>query len=241
MLGTGFGRTGTLSLKHALDRLGLGPTYHMQEAIKRPSHLRAWRDHGRGHAVDWDRLLDGFRSTVDYPACLIWRDLLALHPEARVVHTVRDPERWWTSARDTIYLGRTMFPGWARAVLPPASHYLEVTDRLIWDGSFSGRFLDRDHAIEVFERHTAEVVAGVPADRLLVFEVAQGWEPLCSFLGVDVPDVPFPRVNDSAWMRRRINAVRIGTRALPPAVAAGATAMAIRRRTKRATAGSPPA
>lgn len=232
VLGTGFGRTGTLSLKHALDHLGLGPTYHMQEALKRPSHLRAWRDHSRGRTVDWDRLLVGFPSTVDYPACLVWRELLALHPEARVVHTVRDPERWWTSARDTIHGARTMFPRWVRALLPLAADYVEVTDRLVWDGLFSGRFLDRDHAIEVFERHTAEVVAGVPADRLLVFDVAQGWEPLCAFLDVDVPDVPFPRVNDAASIRRKITAVRVGTRVLPP-LAAGAAAVALRRRTRR--------
>jgi hypothetical protein len=228
VVGTGFGRTGTLSLKRALERLGFGPTYHMDEVLRRPAHLGAWVSYARGEPVDLGALLGGFRSTVDYPACIAWRSLVDLHPAAKVVHTVRDPEAWYASTRATLWGGRTMLPFWLRALIRPAGDYAELNERLLWQGIFGGRFLDRDHAIRVFEQHTASVVAGLDPERLLVFDVAEGWEPLCAFLGVPVPDEPFPHVNDTAWMRRRITAVRVGTRALP-AVAAGA-AVAARHR-----------
>jgi hypothetical protein len=228
VVGTGFGRTGTLSLKQALDRLGFGPTYHMDEVLRRPSHLRGWVRYARTGTADWDLLLGGFRSTVDFPACVAWRELVELHPGAKVVHTVRDAERWWTSTRSTIYRGRSMLPHWLRGLVGPAGDYAELNERLVWQGTFGGRFLDRDHAIAVFRRHTAAVVAGLDPERLLVFDVAEGWGPLCAFLGVPVPDEPFPHVNDAAWMARRITAVEVATRALP-VVALGALVWVSRR------------
>lgn len=225
VVGTGFGRTGTLSLKRALDRLGFGPTYHMQEVLRRPSHLRAWVAYARTGTADWSSLLGGFRSTVDYPACLAWRELTELHPGAKVVHTVRDAEAWWESTRSTIYGGRTMLPHWLRGLVRPLGDYAELNERLLWQGAFGGRFLDRDQAIAVYRRHTTEVVTGLDPERVLVFEVAQGWEPLCAFLGVPVPDEPFPHVNDAAWMRRRITAVRVGTRVLPGVILAALVAL----------------
>lgn len=228
VVGTGFGRTGTLSLKQALDRLGFGPTYHMDEVLRRPSHLRAWVRYARTGTADWDLLLGGFRSTVDFPACVAWRELVELHPGAKVVHTVRDAERWWASTRSTIYRGRSMLPHWLRGLVGPAGDYAELNERLVWQGTFGGRFLDRDHAIAVFRRHTAAVVAGLDPERLLVFDVAEGWGPLCAFLGVPVPDEPFPHVNDAAWMARRITAVEVATRALP-VVALGALVWVSRR------------
>jgi hypothetical protein len=224
VVGTGFGRTGTLSLKLALERLGFGPTYHMQEAMRRSSHLRAWCTYARTGAMDWDDLLDGFRSTVDYPTCLAWRELVDRNPEAKVIHTVRDAEVWWESTATTIYQGRTVLPHWFRGLYGPAGDSFEVGDRLIWQGLFGGRFEDRDHAIAVYRRHTAEVATGLDPERLLVFEVSQGWEPLCGFLGVAVPDEPFPHANDASSIRRRLTAVRYTTRALP---VVGLTAAAV--------------
>jgi hypothetical protein len=232
VVGTGFGRTGTLSLKQALDRLGFGPTYHMQEVLERPSHLRAWVAWARGGPLD-PALFDGFRATVDYPACLAWRELVDRHPEAKVVHTVRDADAWWESTRTTIYQGRTMLPGWLRGLVGPAGDYVELNERLLWQGVFRGRFLDREYATAVYRRHTETVVEGLDPERLLVFSVADGWEPLCAFLGVPVPDEPFPHVNDAAWMRRRITAVRIGTRALPAVLAGAALLGRWRRRRGR--------
>lgn len=234
VIGAGFGRTGTLSLKRALEDLGFGPTYHMEEVVRRPSHIRAWLAYARTGHVDWDGLFARFGSGVDFPVSCVWDELASTYPEAKVVLTVRDPERWWTSTASTIYGFRTVFPAWLLRAVPLVHDWLEMTDRLVWDGLFDGRFAQRDHAIAVFERHIEHVRATCPPDRLLVFDVADGWEPLCAFLGVPVPSHPFPRLNDATVIRRRIAALRWGTRAAPAVVAVGAVAMATRSRRRGA-------
>jgi len=133
---------------------------------------------------------------------------------------------------NTVYPARTMLPAWIPRIFRPTREYLEMTDILIWDGIFGERFQDRDHAIEVFRRHVEEVTASLPPDRLLVFDVAEGWEPLCAFLGVPVPNHPFPRLNDTAKMRRWIGSTRVLTRVGPPVVA-GAAALGTWRLTGR--------
>lgn len=215
VIGAGFGRTGTLSLKHALDELGLGPTYHMEEVFKHPSHIAKWCDYASRGAADWDDLFDQYSSGVDFPVSCAWRELVASYPGAKVVLTVRDPDSWWMSTMSTIYRGRDMFPAWMRRLVPLTGRYVDMNELLVWDRIFGGRFPDRDHAIAVFEQHTQDVRAEIPPERLLVFNVAEGWGPLCEFLEVAEPSRPFPRLNDAASMRRRITAVRVGSRALP--------------------------
>ena len=235
VIGAGFGRTGTLSLKHALDELGLGPTYHMQEVMKRAAHVDGWLRYARTGRAKWDDMFSDFGSAVDFPVSCAWEELAAHYPDAKIVLTVRDPQAWWTSTETTIYRTRTMFPSWLMRVAPITARWLEMVDRLVWDGIFDGRFADRDHAVAVFERHVADVKAMCPPDRLLVFDVAQGWEPLCSFLDVPIPDRPFPRLNDAKGMRRRFAAVRWGTRAVPVVAAASLVAL-VRRRSRGAGA-----
>jgi hypothetical protein len=145
-----------------------------------------------------------------------------------VVLSVRDPGKWWDSMNATVYPARTMLPAWAARVLRPTREYLELTDRLIWDGLFDERFEDRDHAIGVFEDHIAEVKASLPPERVLVFDVAEGWGPLCGFLGVPRPPQPFPRLNDTAKMQRWISTTRVATR-VGPALAVGAAAYGVAR------------
>lgn len=233
VIGAGFGRTGTLSLKRALDELGFGPTYHMDEVVRRPSHVASWLRYARTGEVDWDGIFSGFGSGVDFPVSCVWKELAAHYPDAKIVLTVRDPRAWWTSTRTTIYPTRTMFPRWLQRLVPLTARWLEMVDRLVWDGIFEGRFTDRDHAIRVFERHVADVEATCPPERLLVFDVAAGWEPLCAFLDVPVPDRPFPRLNEARTMRRRFSAIRYGTRMVPVAGAAVVAALARRRSATR--------
>lgn len=235
VIGAGFGRTGTLSLKQALDELGLGPTYHMEEVFRHPSHVDRWLDYARSSRVDWDALFAGYSSVVDFPASCAWEELAAVYPAAKVVLTTRDPGQWWTSTASTIYPSRTMFPGWLQRLVPFTRRWLEMTDRLIWTGIFDVRFEDRDHAEQVFEHHTEEVLARCDPERLLVFDVSEGWEPLCGFLDVPVPTREFPHVNDSASLRRRFAAIRWGTR-LAPLAALGIGAGVARRRANRARA-----
>jgi hypothetical protein len=218
VIGAGFGRTGTLSLKHALEDLGFGPTYHMREVMQRPSHITRWHAFAVAGAMDWEALFDRYRSCVDFPTTCAWRDLTDHYPNAKVVLTTRDPTQWWNSTATTIYpLSRTAFPRWLRRLAPPVDHFVDMVERLVWDGIFAGRFEDRDYAIGVFERHVATVQAEVPASKLLVFDVREGWAPLCDFLGVPQPASPFPHLNDAAAIRRLMTGIRIGTRVLPAA------------------------
>lgn len=228
VIGTGFGRTGTLSTKKALERIGFGPCHHMEEAIRHPSQFQHLAAHLRGEAVDWSQAFAGYRAQVDFPGACIWRELLATFPDAKVLHTVRDPERWYESTLDTIYPARTMIAPWARRALPFIDRAFVINEAMIWNGLFEGRFEDRRRAIEIYEARTAEVIDAVPPERLLVFDVAQGWEPLCRFLDVPVPTEPFPHVNDRAALGRRFAALRGLTHGAPWVAAAGSVAVAAR-------------
>jgi hypothetical protein len=204
VIGVGLGRTGTLSLKAALERLGLGPCYHMMEVFEHPDHVPLWTAAARGEAVDWDALFDGYQATTDWPACTFWRSLIAAYPSARVLLSVRDPGRWYDSMRNTIFeVFQREFPG-PEGLPPGLGEYRDMVQAVVWQGTFGGRFEDRDHAIEVFRRHTEEVTRALPPERLLVYELGQGWEPLCAFLDVPVPDEPFPHLNDSASFHARV-------------------------------------
>ena len=206
-----------MSLKTALETLGFGPCYHMIEVFEHPEHVGFWEAAWRGGPVDWEALLGGYGATVDWPACTFYGELLERYPDAKVLLSVRDPERWYESTRNTIYeiskitagsrLSRAVF-AFVGLFVPGVFVIGRMGHEIIWQGTFGGRFEDKAHAIEVFERHNAEVRQRVPPDKLLVYEVKQGWGPLCDFLGVERPDVPFPHLNDTAQMRRRVLLVR---------------------------------
>jgi hypothetical protein len=156
-------------------------------------------------SADWDRIFAGYESTVGSPGAAFWREIVDSHPAAKVILTVRDPRGWYDSAARTI--SKALAPPipvrlltWRR---PRGRDFLDEIQRLARDREGGGHFADRDQAIAVFERHTAAVRASVPADRLLVLDVREGWAPLCSFLGVPEPPEPFPRENDRATFRRR--------------------------------------
>jgi hypothetical protein len=200
VIGVGFGRTGTLSLKSALEHLGFGPCHHMVELIENAGQVALWRRLADGETPDWDAVYRGYRSTADWPGVRFWRQITGHFPQAKVVLTVRDPRRWYESAAQSIYLAAS---GPAPAD-PVVARMREVIRDLLWDGEFGGRFDDMDHAIEVFNEHNEAVRREISPDRLLVFEVGQGWEPLCAFLGAPVPYEPFPRTNDRQEFAERL-------------------------------------
>jgi hypothetical protein len=188
VIGSGFGRTGTLSLKLALEQLGFGPTYHMVEVFKNPAAPQWWVDAADGHP-DWAKIYEGYSSTVDWPNATFYAELAAAYPDARVIHTERDAEAWFKSTQATIFADRTSADA--------DSVFVQMFDKVIRQRLFDGEMHDHDHVIDVYRRHNAAVRATIPAERLLVYEVAQGWEPLCAFLGVAVPDAPMPKVNST--------------------------------------------
>lgn len=209
VIGAGFGRTGTASLKAALEHLGFGPTYHMFEVLAKPTRMADWARALDGEPVDWQQVFHGYPSTVDWPGVAFWQELCAACPDAKVILTVRDPQRWYDSVYNTIYQLAQSEEGFDND-LEGDSYLLPTIRRMIWDGTFDGRFEEREHAIEVFERHNQQVRDTVSAERLLVYQVGQGWEPLCEFLGVDVPEEAFPHVNDTGSLPEMVSAIRNG-------------------------------
>jgi Sulfotransferase domain len=204
VINAGLGRTGTHSLKAAFWILGLGPCYSAEMMWSEPGHAETWRRACDGEQVDWPALFAGYRSGLDWPVCAFWRELTTTFPDMRVLLSLRDPEQWFVSFRSTVHAALTTPMPKASvlrqmrqrgAVIPVFQRLPELGARVITRG-MTETLDSREEMIAAFERHNAAVRAEVPADRLLVWEVSDGWEPLCAFLGVPVPNEPFPKVND---------------------------------------------
>ena len=208
VIGAGFGRTGTLSLKTALEQLGFGKCHHMKEVMPNGRQLNFWHDVSHGKEVDWGDVFEGFESCVDWPSCTFFEELHQRYPHSLVILSTRDPERWYQSARETIYPASTEIPGWLQWLFPRLRKLVEMIDALIWRGTFDGSFEDREHAIAIFESNIERAKSVIPADRLLVFQAADGWAPICEFLDVPVPKGPYPHVNEAAEIKRMVRVLR---------------------------------
>lgn len=206
IIGAGFGRTGTLSLRIALERLGFEPCYHMLEVAETPGHAEWWLEVVQGKTARWEEIFAPYAATVDVPGCLFFKELVAAYPDARVILTLRDPARWYDSMISTVYQTALM-PPWMK-YFPRVGPFLRLANAMIWDGFFNGRFTDRADAIQRFNEHNRTVQQTVPSDKLLVFRVEDGWEPLCGFLGAPVPDGPFPHANDRVEVKKRMRLMR---------------------------------
>jgi hypothetical protein len=195
VIGAGFGRTGTLSLKMALEQIGFGPCYHMVEVLKNPAAPAYWVAAADRQPVDWEQVFDGYSATVDWPSASFYRELAEAYPDAKVILTERDPEAWFASTQATIfsrpYDGDDPFSRMARKVISDL---------------FPKGIKDKDSVIEVYNRHNETVRRVIPAERLLVYELSQGWEPLCAFLGAPVPAEPLPKVNSTEDFLRELPA-----------------------------------
>jgi hypothetical protein len=211
LIGAGLPRTGTLSQKVALEMIGLGPCYHMVNVLSDLPQADLWLEALDGSA-QWDRIFGGFESTVDWPGGFFYRELIEVYPDARVLLSVRDPESWERSMRDTVWAVRhgesllRLLSSAQAHVFGPWDAYLRMVDGMLWKdrGTFAGANAEPSQMIERMLKHHDEVQRTVPADRLLVWSVADGWEPLCEFLEVPVPDAPFPRVNDTRTFIDRV-------------------------------------
>lgn len=225
IIGAGFGRTGTMSLMTALNELGF-PCYHMIEVIGNKdnrSHLDFWRKVANapaGAQQDWEQVFAHYKAAVDNPACCVWRELAQAYPDAKIILTLhpRGADAWYDSTIDTIYSSNKMWQFKLLEIFTPFGRkFGDMSSKLIWGRSHRNTMEDRQAAIQRYEEHAKEVQAELPPERLLVFSVDQGWEPLCRFLGLPVPATPFPDVNDRAsikksfaMVRRAVNGVLIG-------------------------------
>lgn len=195
LVGAGFGRTGTNSLKLALERLGFGPCHHMFEVMEHATQLPFWQALARGETPDWNDVFADYGSCVDWPSARYWREISDHFPAAKVLLSVRPEDAWFDSVQATIYPSmrdrHETEPGYVRDVT-------DMAHQLIVKQLFNDRLDDRDHAVAVFRAHVADVQATIDPNRLLIFDVAEGWGPLCDFLGVSVPGTPFPHANSTA-------------------------------------------
>ncbi|MDJ0778199.1 MAG: sulfotransferase [Gammaproteobacteria bacterium] len=192
VIGSGFGRTGTMTTKQALEILGYGPCHHMVEIIENPHQLVHWKALAAGATVDWSAAYAGYSSQVDWPGASVWEQTAAAFPGAKVIHTERPEDAWWNSFNGTI--GK-FFAVFRDLELPPhIMDQFDTMEKLIIHGTF-GDFRDRDSALAAYRANNRRVREVIPPERLLVFHVADGWDPLCEFLGVPVPAEPFPHSN----------------------------------------------
>ena len=197
VVGSGLGRTGTKSMQTALNMLGVGPCHHMVEVFAHPESMQWWIDASEGRP-NWDLIFKDYQSMVDYPGAAFWKQLADHYPDAKVLHTVRDPDKWFDSTQATIFAPQ------AQARTDGES----VRERFFasFMGPMRGHLDDRAFMTDHFRKHTEAVKAAIPAERLLVFEVGEGWDRLCKFLGVPVPAEPYPSENSTAEFQARVKA-----------------------------------
>ncbi len=193
LIGAGVGRTGTLSLRTALETLLGEPCYHMFEVRQHPEHIPLWHAAARGEAVDWRALLDPYGAAVDWPASAFWPEIAAAFPDAVILLSSRDAEGWWKSASNTIF----------EALQGVNGPWRDMIDAM-FAARFTARIDDKAQAIAAFEAHNRAVREGAPAARLVEWQAADGWGPLCAALGLPIPDLPFPHVNSTEDFRAKV-------------------------------------
>ena len=214
VIGTGLGRTGTKSLKFALDQLYEGQCFHMMELLQHPKRVNLLKKGQRKGQIDWDAFFEGYTATVDYPTALFYEDLLKKYPNAKFIHTLRDSESWYASVRETIYRGkpknakdifRMIYNMIRSADFRRVAPVFQYSDQLIWNGQFQSKFEEKAVAIKIYEAHLEKVKATIPAEQLLLYNIKDGWQPLCDFLNLPIPTTPFPNSNNKKEFNRKMD------------------------------------
>ncbi len=211
VIGAGMPRTGTLTQKMALEMLGLGPCYHMVDVLADLDQAALWQRALDGQAP-WQEIFANFNSTVDWPGGYFYKELADYYPEAKVLLSVREPDVWESSMRQTVWAVRhgesliRLLSSAQAHVNPQWQGFLDMIDRLVWEGkgTFASGHETRQQMIDAMLRHNEAVKEAIPAERLLVWSVTEGWEPLCEFLELPVPEVPLPHINDRKEFLNRV-------------------------------------
>jgi hypothetical protein len=204
IIGAGFPRTGTNTLRESLQQLGYVKTYHMKDLLVHPENLQYWQKLKETGTTDWEELYNGYEATVDFPCYPWYKEHMKRYPDAKVILTVRPFEKWHESVYSTIWQAQNpteeqrlemQVKVAANPRLLSVIKCVEFAKQTIMEEHFQNRFLDKEFAEKIFHQHNEEVKAYVPAEKLLVFDVSDGWEPLCKFLGKPIPEEPLPHTN----------------------------------------------
>ena len=218
VIGTGLGRTGTYSLKLAIEQLGVGKCYHMVELFQQPERLKYFKKAEKGEKVNWNELFDGYKAAVDYPVARYYKQITEFYPEAKVIHTLRDPEEWYESASATIFWASNPY---SLRILKLAVHLpfssearrripVLMYNRKLSELEFGKDLENKEKVIKRYNKHYEEVIKTIPDDRLLLFDPKSGWEPLCRFLKLPVPLIPYPKSNTRKEFLDRVNIIGKG-------------------------------
>ena len=214
VIGAGGPRTGTASLKDALEILGFGKCYHMQYLFNHPDEVKYWHELYDTGTVDFDSMFDGFQSTVDFPGCFVYKVLLDKYPDAKVILNERDAEEWYESALNTVFSATPQTLGQKLTMMKKmilSSRFRKLAKsfmlvrKYLWDGQYRGQFKDKNLAIQIYNDFNEEVKNQVPKDQLLVYKITDGWAPLCEFLGVPIPNEVFPNKNKRKEFKEQIS------------------------------------
>ena len=218
VIGTGLGRTGTYSLKLAIEQLGVGKCYHMVELFQQPERLKYFKKAEKGEKVNWNELFDGYKAAVDYPVARYYKQITEFYPEAKVIHTLREPEEWYESASATIFWASKPY---SLRILKLAVHLpfssearrripVLMYNRKLSELEFGKDLENKEKVIKRYNKHYEEVIKTIPDDRLLLFDPKSGWEPLCRFLKLPVPLIPYPKSNTRKEFLDRVNIIGKG-------------------------------
>ena len=198
VIGAGLPRTGTSSLKAGLEQLLDGPCYHMFElGQRREADGVRWVQALRGDRAELEAVLDGWAGAVDWPASILWREMAEQFPDATVVLSHRgSADAWWTSADVTVWEAMRRTEAGDDDVLRSFNRLMRRAASLPQEG-----WDDPAIAKAWYEQHYRDVVDVIPAERLVIWEPTDGWEPLCTALNLPVPEVPFGHHNSTADFR----------------------------------------
>lgn len=218
VIGTGLGRTGTYSLKLAIEQLGVGKCYHMVELFQQPERLKYFKKAEKGEKVNWNELFDGYKAAVDYPVARFYKQITEFYPEAKVIHTLREPEEWYESASATIFWASKPY---SLRILKLAVHLpfssearrripVLMYNRKLSELEFGKDLKNKEKVIKRYNKHYEEVIKTIPDNRLLLFDPKSGWEPLCRFLKLPIPLIPYPKSNTRKEFLDRVNIIGKG-------------------------------
>jgi len=218
VIGTGLGRTGTYSLKLAIEQLGVGKCYHMVELFQQPERLKYFKKAEKGEEVNWNELFNGYKAAVDYPVARYYKQITEFYPEAKVIHTLRDPDEWYESASATIFWASKPY---SLRILKLAVHLpfssearrripVLMYNRKLSELEFGKDLENKEKVIKRYNKHYEEVIKKISDDRLLLFDPKSGWEPLCRFLKLPVPLIPYPKSNTRKEFLDRVNIIGKG-------------------------------